>query len=73
MKEKNRVVLFIVTISMLFTYVQCRDFRLNIIAVYSSSLDGDRLTKKDNMQFGPDSESSLPAILIDANTHVSKH
>jgi glucosylceramidase len=38
------------------------------ISIYSSSRDGDRLTKKRDVQFTPDRESSLPVITVDGET-----
>jgi glucosylceramidase len=39
------------------------------MAVYSSSQDGDRLTKKDEVQFKLNEKTSVPVIIVDEKTH----
>jgi len=77
MKEKTssefnvyfRLVLTFVT---LIFFVQCQQSKYEGITVYSSSQDGDRLTKKAEIEFTNDKKSSLPVILIDESTHYQK-
>lgn len=52
--------------------VQCQSPKDSDITVYSSSQDGDRLTKKSGLSFTSDKESSLPAIKIDESTRFQK-
>ncbi len=59
-------------ISMFLFNVRCQGSKDSAIQVFSSSQDGDRLTKKDNLQFTPDKESSLPVISIDEKIHFQR-
>jgi O-glycosyl hydrolase len=52
--------------------VQCQRSKDLGIIVYSSSQDGDRLTKKTDISFTSDKESSLPGIRIDERTHFQR-
>jgi glucosylceramidase len=77
MKEKilNELHLLIgysLVISTLLVNVQCQRSKDPDITVFSSSQDGDRLTKKTNVQFTPDKELSLPEIKIDEGTRFQK-
>ncbi len=73
MKEKNgRKLLtwirYSVILSMLCIYTQCRVSEFQNLTIYTSSQDGDRLTKKDILHIKTVDESSLPVINIDENT-----
>jgi glucosylceramidase len=52
-------------ISVLIFNVQCQRNQGTSITVYSSSQDGDRLTKREDLHFSPGNESSVPAIYVD--------
>jgi glucosylceramidase len=52
--------------------VQCQKSNGQQISVYSSSLDGDRLTKKSDIPFELNNETSLPVITVDEVTHFQK-
>ncbi len=70
--ELGRLVGCTLVISILIFNVQCQRSKDSEITVYSSSQDGDRLTKKTGMPFTSDKESSLPVINIDEGTHFQK-
>ena len=53
-------------------FIQCKESKDSGITVYSSSQDGDRLTKKTGLPFTSDKELSLPVITIDDGTHFQK-
>jgi glucosylceramidase len=77
MKYRNLLVLsrligYIFLISSLLLTIQCQRFSNTNIAVYSSSQDGDRLTKNADASFISNKESTLPAIKIDAETRFQK-
>lgn len=59
---------FFIIIILLFN-ICCKSSIDSDIQVFSSSRDGDRLTKKDMLQFTPDEESSLPVIIVDEKIH----
>ena len=59
-------------VSILIVIVQCQRSKSPDITVYSSSKDGDRLTKKAHSFFTSDKESSLSVIKIDEGTHFQK-
>jgi glucosylceramidase len=70
--ELGRFVSYTILLCTLLINIQCRKCKENQnIVVYSSSQDGDRLTKTDNA-FAPEKESTLPAIRIDTGTHFQK-
>ena len=77
MKEKIRcelcrlIVYTLAVITLIFN-VQCQRSGDKDINVYSSSQDGDRLTKKADMSFSKDKESSLPVIKIDEGIRFQK-
>ncbi len=52
--------------------INCRRSGDPRITVFSSSQDGDRLTKKSDTKFISDRESSLPVIKIDEKTRFQK-
>jgi glucosylceramidase len=70
--ELHRTVLRFILISLLFISVQCHNSEFIDIAVYTSSQDGDRLTKRDNIQFNLEKDSLLPVIYIDEKIHFQK-
>lgn len=77
MKEKSRfelgrVIVFVLITSTLIVNIQCQRSKNSDITVYSSSLDGDRLTKKTDITFTSDKESSLPVIKIDEGSRFQK-
>lgn len=53
-------------------FIQCQRSKDSIITVYSSSQDGDRLTKKSGATFSSDEKSLLPEIKIDEGTCFQK-
>ena len=77
MKEKiryelNRLAGYSLVISTLLVNVHCHRSNGPGITVYSSSQDGDRLTKKTGVKFTSGKESSLPVIKIDEGTRFQK-
>jgi glucosylceramidase len=77
MKEKmrfelNRSVVYAVLTGILVMNVHCHRSKETEITVYSSSQDGDRLTKKGNVLFSSVKKSLLPAIKIDEETRFQK-
>ncbi|HJZ42069.1 MAG TPA: hypothetical protein VJ203_16995, partial [Bacteroidales bacterium] len=77
MKEKphfklNRLIVFVLVVSNLMVNTQCRKSNNPDIIVFSSSLDGDRLTKKPDGSFTSHKESSLPVITIDEGTRFQR-
>jgi glucosylceramidase len=70
--EPGKGVLFFILIGMLFFSVQCQDPGFKDIEVYSSSLDGDRLTKKEIVHFNSVAESLMPVIVVDEKTRYQK-
>jgi O-glycosyl hydrolase len=77
MKEKIRFDLdqcvksVLVVISLLLN-VQCQRNDGPDIIVYSSSQDGDRLTRKELLRFSTSFQSSMPAIIVDEKTRFQK-
>jgi glucosylceramidase len=77
MKEKIRFDLdqcvksVLVVISLLLN-VQCQRNDGPDIIVYSSSQDGDRLTRKELLRFSTSVQSSMPAIIVDEKTRFQK-
>jgi glucosylceramidase len=51
---------------------QCCELENPYITVYSSSQDGDRLTKRSDLQFQPEKELSCPVILINEKSYFQK-
>ena len=77
MKEKihcelNRLMGYALVTGTLLVNVHCQRSKGPDITVYSSSQDGDRLTKKTGMTFTSDKESSLPVIKIGEGTRFQK-
>jgi glucosylceramidase len=77
MKEKilfrlNRLVWLTIVVMLIILNVRCNNSRGPGIIVYSSSPDGDRLTKKSGFSFTSDKESSLEVIKIDESSHFQK-
>ncbi len=66
--ELCRLIGPLLLLSVLIFYIQCKRDHGSGITVYSSSQDGDRLTKKEILQFIPEKESSVPAINVDEKT-----
>jgi glucosylceramidase len=56
----------------LMVNVQCQRPKEPKIIIYSSSQDGDRLTKKEEGSFSKDRKSTLPEIMIDEKTRFQK-
>lgn len=52
--------------------VQCTSPKESAISVYSSSNDGDRLTKKEDLHFTKDINLSIPLITVDEATKFQK-
>jgi O-glycosyl hydrolase len=70
--ELNQLIRYSLVVSILIVNVQCQRYKGPDITVYSSSQDGDRLTKKTHMTFTSDKESSMPVIKIDEGIHFQK-
>jgi glucosylceramidase len=70
--ELNQLIRYSLVVSILIVNVQCQRSIDSDITVYSSSQDGDRLTKKPHMTFTSDKESSMPVIKIDEGIHFQK-
>ena len=68
----SRLIGYTLALCMLIVSVQCQRSRDPGIEVYSSSLDGDRLTKYSDVRFTSDIESSLTVIKIDEETRFQK-
>jgi len=63
---------WILEVSILFVNVRCIDFQGPKISVYSSSQDGDRLSKKTEVRFEKEKGSSLPEITVNEGTRFQK-
>ncbi len=77
MKEKKRLKLyrligFALIVGTFMLNIGCQISNDSLITVYSSSQDGDRLTKKAEISFTSDKKSSLPVIKIDEKTQFQK-
>ena len=77
MKEKircklNRLIGYALFISILLINVQCQRFSGPVFNVYSSSQDGERLTKKASVKFTSNRESPLPEIKVDEGISFQK-
>jgi len=57
--ELNQLIRYSLVVSILIVDVQCQRSIDSDITVYSSSQDGDRLTKKTHMTFTSDKELSM--------------
>lgn len=72
MKKKNhsgsgQLVHYILFAVVIILNTQCQRYTGPDITVYSSSQDGDRLNRRENLQFKPVKDSSIPVIIIDEN------
>lgn len=67
-----RLIGFTLAIALILINIQCHRSKESCISIYSSSLDGDRLTRQPDVQFTTDQESTLPVINIDAETRFQK-
>ena len=70
--ELDRLIEYTLVIIILIVNVHCQRSKDSDINVYSSSQDGERLTKKTDVPFTSDKESLLPVIKIDAGTRFQK-
>jgi glucosylceramidase len=70
--ESSRFIRFAFVISIVIFTIQCQRSKGPDIAVYSSSQDGDRLTRKNDVTFASARESSVPVIKIDIGTRFQK-
>lgn len=61
------LIIWIFGINLIPLNVKCQSLKKNVIEVYISSQEGDRLTKKADVQFTADKESSIPVIEINDN------
>lgn len=52
--------------------LQCCNSKGQVVSVYSSSQDGDRLRKKTDIHFTREKEMSIPVIKIDEETQIQK-
>jgi len=57
---------------LLFACFQCQTSHNTAITVYTSSADGDRLTRKEGALFTVDRESTLPVIKVDTAIRFQK-
>lgn len=62
----------ILGIGLIFTTIQCHQIKEQSISVFSSSLDGDRLTKKEDISFKSSSEIAAFVINVDEATKFQK-
>ena len=62
----------VIVISTLLLSVQCQQFEKPDIIVYSSSEDGDRLTRQPDISFTANKESELPLITINEDSVFQK-
>jgi glucosylceramidase len=77
MKERIASVISLISgsgliIIFLLSLVQCKQEKAPVIAVYSSSMDGDRIARLADMTFSASSEASLPVIEIDTAMRYQK-
>jgi glucosylceramidase len=70
--ELTRFIGFSVLVGLILINVQCGRSKGPVITVYSSSQDGDRLTRKTDGSFASEGDSSMPVIKIDTGTHFQK-
>ena len=56
----------------LLAIIQCRGTKYPVISVYSSSQDGDRMTRKNDIHFTSDNQSSMEVIKIDEGIQFQK-
>jgi len=70
--ESDQLIGYTLIVIALLIIIQCQRSKGPEITVYCSSQDGDRLTKKTDVPFTSDKESSLPVIKIDEETHFQK-
>jgi len=68
-RKSGQCVKYIFFVVILIINFQCQRQTDSEISVYSSSQEGDRLTQKENLQFIPYKESSVPSIEVDEKTH----
>jgi glucosylceramidase len=61
-----------IVLGMILVNIQCQRFSGPNVVVYSSSRDGDRLTKVSDLSFMSDKESSLAVIKVDEGTSFQK-
>jgi glucosylceramidase len=62
----------IIFICLLVFICQCTNQKGPEVSVFSSSLDGDRLTKTGNLNFIADEKTALPVITVDEGTRFQK-
>jgi glucosylceramidase len=67
-----RLMGYILIVIALLIIIQCQRSKVIVITVYSSSQDGDRLSKKTDVPFTSEKESMLPVIKIDEGTRFQK-
>jgi glucosylceramidase len=67
-----RLISFTILVSLIIANVRCQRYVSPDITVYSSSLDGDRLTKSSGYQFSSEKDLSSSVIKIDEQTHFQK-
>ena len=67
-----RLMNLVIVAGMILVNVQCQRSKGPEIAVYSSSQDGDRLTKMSDLSFTAEKESSITEIKIDEGTSFQK-
>jgi glucosylceramidase len=70
--ESGRFIGYTFIVMVLLVNIHCQRSKDSAISIYSSSQDGDRLTKKNDVEFTADKESPLPVIKIDAGTRFQK-
>ena len=66
------IIIGVTGLATMFLNIQCQQPKDLNISVYSSSLDGDRLTKKPNIGFEAGSSSASPLITVDEGKQFQK-
>ncbi len=70
--DLNRITGFSILLFSLLVNIQCQRQKAADIAVYSSSIDGDRLTRLEGISFRGMKADDMPAIVIDTASRYQK-
>lgn len=70
--QSNRFLAYAILLGTLLITVQCNRSKETVVTVYSSSQDGDRMTKQNDVLFSSVKKSLLPAIKIDEGIRYQK-
>lgn len=68
----NRIIGLVIVMSTFLVNIHCIRSNESDITIYSSSQDGDRLSKRPGLSFISDKELSLPVIKVDETTRFQK-